>query len=210
MNLDFMPHRFAVGLFARRCRALTLIETLVTMSIFSLVVIAFIYAQMFGMRQDQLIQSKLGASDNSRRGFDEMANDIRAAKIWSVGNGSEGGFTPVPNGNPQVGNALEIYTTTDRNAYIRYYFDTDAGELYRVRSGEAVPTRIAQYLTNSMYFRAEDYRGNVQTTLNHKGVINVMLQFYQYQFPLTRVGTNFYYDYYGLQFRVTPHVPDGQ
>ena len=131
-------------------------------------------------------------------------------KIWNIGNGSAGSFTAITNGDPQIGNALEIYTTTNTSAYVRYYFDTNRGELYRYHSRDGTTKKIAEYLTNTMYFRAEDYRGNVQTTLSHKGVINVALQFYQYQYPLTQVGSSYYYDYYAMQFRITPHVPDGQ
>jgi prepilin-type N-terminal cleavage/methylation domain-containing protein len=210
MKSAFGSNQFPGTYAVRSRRAFTLVEMLVTMGLFTLVVVGLVYAQMFGMRQDQLIQSKLGASDHSRRGFDVMTEDIRAAKIWNIGNGSAGSFTAITNGDPQIGNALEIYTTTNTSAYVRYYFDTNRGELYRYHSRDGTTKKIAEYLTNTMYFRAEDYRGNVQTTLSHKGVINVALQFYQYQYPLTQVGSSYYYDYYAMQFRITPHVPDGQ
>ena len=90
-----------------------------------------------------------------------------------------------------------------------YYFDTNACKLWRWHSGSSVKKAITSYLTNTMYFKAETYTGATQTNLTHKGVINVMMQFCQYQYPITRIGPNYFYNYYQLGFRVTPHVPDG-
>jgi prepilin-type N-terminal cleavage/methylation domain-containing protein len=199
----------------RFSQAMTLVEMMVAMSIFGLAVIALVYTQMFAMRQNQLVNSKLGASDQSRRGFDVLARDIRSCKIWQVGNGTVAangtvsGFTPVPNGTAQQGTALKVHLTTDTNSYALYCFDTTRCQLRRVHTGETGSKLIAEHLTNSMYFRAENYRGAIQTDLTHKGVINVVMQFFQYQFPTTLVGPGCLYDYYKMEFRLTSHVPDG-
>lgn len=190
-------------------RAHTLVEMLVSVAVFSLVVLALVYSHLFGLRQHELVTSKLGASDQSRGSFDKLALDIRSAKLWNVGNGDASSFTPIPNGSAQQGNALQLHLTTDTSTYIRYFFDTQTQELRRIHSGDAQSVLIAEHLTNTMYFRAEDFRGNVQTDLSHKGVINVRLQFYQYQYPVTRVGPGNYYDFYKMEMKVTPHVPDG-
>ncbi len=121
---------------ALRVQALTLVEMMVTMSVFSLVVVGFIYAQLFGLQQDELVNSKLGASDQSRRGFDRLTTEVRSAKIWQVGNGSQTSFTSIPNGVNQQGTALQISLTTDTNSFIRYYFDTNNCQLCRVLSGD--------------------------------------------------------------------------
>jgi hypothetical protein len=59
---------------------------------------------------------------------------------------------------------------------------------------------------------AENYDGTVATNQgngrNYKGVIHVKLQFCQFQYPLTPVGTNGLYDYYKMEFRATPHLPE--
>lgn len=211
MNVFFTKSKSGVGMSANGQQAFTLVETMVTMSLFSLVVIAFVYAHMFGLKQDQLVQSKLGASDQSRRGFDLLANDVRAAKIWGICNGDQSGYTDIDNGTAQQGNALHVSLTTNTSVYILYYFDATGGALYRMHSPANSPTTvIAKNLTNVMYFRAENHRGDIQTNLTHKGVINVRLEYCQYQYPLTLVGTGYYYDYYKMEFRLTPHVPDGQ
>lgn len=194
---------------ARETRGLTLVEMMVTMAIFSMVVMGLISAHMFGMRQDQLVNSKLGASDESRRAFNQLAGDIRSAKMWRIGTGSEVAFIPTPNGQPQRGNALHLNLTTDTNAFIRYYFHPASGTLRRVQSGATGFSVTANYLTNTMLFQAEDYLGNLKTELTYKYVVRVIMEFYQYQYPLTKVGPGCYYDRYKMEFKVTPHCPDG-
>jgi prepilin-type N-terminal cleavage/methylation domain-containing protein len=189
-------------------RAFTLVEMVITAAIFSLVVLAMVYTQIFGLRQDELAQSKLGASDASRRGFDQLALDIHSAKTWSVGNMVASTYTALTNGALQTGTAIELCLSTNLNIYIRYYFVTNQGQLYRVHTNQT-PTLICKNLTNSLFFQAEDYKGVVQTTLSHKCIIHVMLQFAQYQYPQTIVGAGYFYDFYKMEFRLTPHVPDG-
>jgi len=194
---------------ARRLAGFTLPEMMVASAIFSLTVVGFVCCQLFGMRQDQWVNSKIGASDLARLSFDDMANRVRAAKIWQVGNGNLASFTGLPLGTNQRGNALKVSMTTDTNQYYLYYFDTNACKLYRGHSGATTTNCIAQYLTNTMYFQAQNYHGDNQTDLTHKGVIDVVMQFCQYQYPITQVGPGCLYDYYKLEMRLTPHVPDG-
>jgi len=54
-------------------------------------------------------------------------------------------------------------------------------------------------------FIAEDYLGNILSTLRYKYVIHVTLEFCQYQYPLTKVGAGYYYDDYKMEFRVASH-----
>lgn len=184
-------------------------EMMVTMGVFSLMVLGLVSAHIFGLKRDQLVQSKLGASEQSRRGFDLLTQDVRGAKKWRVGNGNGNSFSPIDNGSLQQGNALQLNLTTDTNKYIRYYFETANNQLCRMKTGETGFKVIAKDLTNTMYFTAENYLGATQTTLTYKGLVKVALQFRQYQYPLTKVGPGYYYDSYTLQFRLTPHAPDG-
>lgn len=188
---------------------------MITMGIFSLATVGLISLHLFGQRQDHLVQSKLGASDQSRRAFSQLAEEIRAAKIWSIGNGGFSDFTPIANGMAQQGNAVRLQLSTTASNYVVYYFDLAERALYRQHSGSPLPAPklIASGLTNltanSMSFRAENYRGITQTDLTHKGVISVLLEFAEYQYPITQVGPGQRYDYYKLEFKATPHVPDG-
>ena len=199
----------AAGSRARRQAGFTLAEGMVASAVFALTVIGFVYCQMFGMRQDQLVNSKIGAAEQARMGFNELANDVRAAKIWQIGNGNLTSFTGIPEEANQRGNALKLSLTTNTNLYYLYYFDTNACKLFRGHSGSTARQCVAQNLTNTMYFQAQDFQGNNQTELTHKGVINVMMEFCQYQYPITKIGPGCLYDYYKMELRLTPHAPDG-
>jgi prepilin-type N-terminal cleavage/methylation domain-containing protein len=65
--------RPASALRRRRARAFTLPEMMVAVSIFVFMVLGIIYTMLFGMRYDQLVCSKLGASDKSRISFDLLS-----------------------------------------------------------------------------------------------------------------------------------------
>lgn len=198
------------------CRGTTLIEMLTTMGIFGFAISAMLAAYIFGLKQDQLAQSKLGASDESRRSFERVSRDIRCANNHAVGNydPSTSTFTPIVNGTNQVGNALRIYLSATNSNCIIYYFVTNGAAgtwtLNRYHTGDSGPALIASHLQNSGTFSAEDYTGTVQTTMLDKDVIHFTLDFCEYQYPKTLVGANYYYDRYVMDFRATPHVPGGK
>jgi len=198
-------------------RGLTLIEMIITMAIFGFAMSAMLTAYIFGLKQDQLVQSKLGASDESRRSFERVSRDIRCANSHDVGNyvvGTNGGFTTIPNGPEQTGNALRINLLSTSDNCIIYYFVTNGAAgtwtLNRIHTGDAGPTVIASHLQNSGTFTAEDYQGVPQHSMLDRDVIHFTLDFCEYQYPLTKVGTNCHYDRYIMDFRATPHVPGGK
>jgi hypothetical protein len=188
---------------------MTLVETMIASSVFTLVIIGLVYTQIFCMRFDELASSKLGASESARRGFDLLTQDIRAAKIWRIGNLNGTNFNAISNTLQQVGSALQINYSSDTNSWVRYYFDTNACRLYRLTNGMTSARLIAESLTNAsgqgMSFRAENYLGSNTFDLQYKYVVVTTLEFCQYQYPLTRVGPGYYYDYYRMQFKVASH-----
>jgi Tfp pilus assembly protein PilW len=211
-------HSFRNKGFSAAEAGLTMVEMMVTMAIFVMLVMAFISANIFGMRYDQLVCSKLGASEQSRRSFEKLTSDIRASKIWRIGTGNQASFTSVSNASLMSGNALQLSLTTDTNVFIRYYFETNGpfttqpnGRLVRVTSsGEYMV--CAQCLTNasgtSMVFRAQNYLGTgVLNDYQYKYVIDALMEFYQYQFPRTSVGPGLYYDYYRIDLKAASHSP---
>src|ERR1017187_4965959 len=109
---------------ARRTRAFTVAEMMVSVFIFVFMVLGIIYVWMFAMRYDELVCSKLGASEKSRMSFDQLTGDIRTAKWWKIGNGTNNGtiitFTACGNQTNQIGNALKLCASGDTNstAYI--------------------------------------------------------------------------------------------
>jgi hypothetical protein len=209
--VTFPQTSFRSGIETRvsRVRALTLSELLVTVAVFSVVIVGVVELHLFGLHQNQIVESKLGASDQARISYSRLIEEIRAAKMWQIGNGSESGFTAIPNGTPQQGSALQLYPTASTNSFIRYYFDNGERQLRRVQSGVADSELTAEYLSNDTLFQAEDHRGSVKTDLSYKYVIRVRFEFFQYEYPRVYVGPGQFYDYYKLEFRVTPHCPDG-
>jgi type II secretory pathway pseudopilin PulG len=222
MILRFSSRVGARRKFPRAVRGTTLVEMLLTMGIFGFVVAGILAAFIFGLHQDQLVQSKLGASDESRRSFEKVARDIRSANSQQVGNydSSLGVFTPCINGTNMVGNAIRIYLLAANdgnpgNVNIIYYFNTNGASgtwtLNRIHTGDTAPTVIASHLQNSGTFTEEAYDGTPRTAVFDRNVIHFMLDFCEYQYPLTKVGTNgCYYDRYVMDFRATPHVPGGR
>lgn len=199
---------------SRRTQAFTVTEMMVAVSLFVFLALGVIYAMLFGMRYDQLVCSKLGASEKSRMSFDLVTGDIRSAKWWKIGNGDNTSFTACGNATNQVGNAIKLAATGDTNsaAYIVYYFDTSNCQLCRRSNNVATIQIIAQSLTNvsgnSMSFQAQKYDGSLAQDWQYKYMIVATMEFCQYQYPLTRVGPGYYYNYYRIQLKAASHCPN--
>ncbi len=182
-------------------------------SILVMVILALLSAHMIGLRENQLVQSKSGASDSSRKVITQLSADIRAAKMWAIGNlGSS--FVPDTSG-PVQGNALQLNSTTNGSVFTIYYFDlsdtnNSNGRLVRSNNTDRSSIVLASNLIDTLYFTAEDYRGVTQNygAQSYKNVIHTTLQYCQFQYPQTAVGTNGLYDYYRMDFRITPHLPE--
>jgi hypothetical protein len=164
------------------------------------------------------VESKAGASDSSRKALNQLPMDIRSAKRWAIGNLSGTTFSGLGDGAAQQGAALQLFPTTNFSTpYILYYFDlsdtnNSDGRLMRTVNTNWNPVVLASNLITSLYFTAEDYTGKTATNQGnstaYKNVIHTTLQFCQFQYPLTQVGSNWLYDYYKLDFRATPHLPE--
>jgi Tfp pilus assembly protein PilW len=207
-------HGNGAGAARQGARAFTLVELMISSFIFVLMVLAVIYAQIFGLRYDELTNSKLGADEQSRAAFNDLVYDIRTSKYWQVGNGSASSFAADTNAMSQSGNSIQLcanYSTAtngmiDTNGWIRYYFDTNNYFLCRMTNNGATNSSIVcSNLTNVMLFQGLNYNGSTQCDLAYKWVIATTLQFCEYQYPLTYVGANEYYNYYQIRFVIAPH-----
>ncbi len=195
----------------------TLIEMMFAVSMLIVVVMALMASHLLGLRQAQLVESKCGASDSTRRILQQLPTDIRSAKMWNIGSLSGTNFTANPNGTSQTGTALQLCQTTNGSIYTLYYFDlSDSNnsniKLWSTTSTNWNPVVLASNLINTTYFTAENYNGVIQTndgtSKSYKNVIHTTLQFCQFQYPLTQVGSNCLYDSYQMDFRATPHLPE--
>src|ERR1700722_2702963 len=202
-------------------QAMTLAEMMVSITIFMLLMGGFISVNLFGMRQDQLVNSAMGANDQARLNFNLMMDEIRACKNIQIGHGDYTSFVALTNG-PQQGESLQIIPSTNLGMFIYYWFDTNNNKLWRagITNGVTTTNIVAQYLTNqtsqwltnSMTFRAMDYTGTTNLTVdptnyNYNYGVNVVLQFAHNNFPMTMVGSNYLYNYYQLTYSAARRSP---
>jgi prepilin-type N-terminal cleavage/methylation domain-containing protein len=184
-------------------RAFTLSELMVTMAVFTILMAGLLASQLMGMRLRRVTDTKLSATANARRALNDIRNEVRTAKWLSVGTGNNSSFTVVPALSLQVGNALQIYATTNTNSFVRYYMDPSEEALMRVTSTNQTPQTIAGNITNQFVFAAEDFKGTVLTNNQNNRVIRMVLEFYQKQYALAQAPQGGMYDYYRVQTRIT-------
>lgn len=182
-------------------RAFTLAEVLVAMAIFTLLVGAVVTTQIMGLKLYRISETKLMGTAEGRAALNAARDEIRMGKILAVGNGDAVTFVPIADHQPQIGNALQIHPGTNRNVFVRYFLDADATALKRLGDGEV--RVVANFITNQLVFSAEDFAGNVLTNNQNNRVIRMLLEFYQWEYPIATVGAGGMYDYYRLQTRVT-------
>jgi Tfp pilus assembly protein PilV len=184
----------------------TLGEMMVTVGIFSIVVLAMLFVQIFGLRVYQLSSTKLIATTEGRQVMDKIRDPIRSANTVAVGFYTNS-FTPIPSGS-QIGNAILISLLTNSvvtNNYIIFYQFAASNQLCCVTSSNNVPTVVANYVTNNLCFQTEDCFGNVLSSPNQNNpVIRVDLGFIQLEF--TGGNSVSAYDFYHLQTRITPRI----
>jgi prepilin-type N-terminal cleavage/methylation domain-containing protein len=187
----------------RRIRAFTLSELMVTMAVFTILMAGLMASHLMGLRMRKTTDTKLSATANARRALNDIRNEVRTAKMLSVGTGTKSTFTAVPTLSQQVGNALQIYATTNSNIFVRYYMDASEEALMRVTSSDTTPRQVAGNITNQLVFAAEDFKGNVLTNNQNNRVIRMMLEFYQKEYTLAKGPDRGVYDYYRVQTRIT-------
>ncbi len=212
----------------RGLAAMTLVEIMTTSSLFALIIGGTIAVNLFGLRQDELVNSKLGASDQARVNFNLMLDEIRCGKNVQIGTGWNTNFAAITNGLQQ-GDTIQIIPSTNTGVYIYYYFQTNtptnSSWLVRVFATptNSTTTVVAQcitnvtspFMTNALMFQAIAYNGTNFAVLTndptvystHNYLVNILMQFYQFQYPLTMVGSNYLYDYYQLNLQAARRAP---
>jgi hypothetical protein len=223
---------------ARNARGMTLVEMMTTTALFTMMVAGLVAVNMFGLKQDEFLNSQIGASDQSRMQFNLMLEEIRSAKNVQIGGGWDTNFMPITNGLQQ-GDTIQILPSTNLGFCIYYFFETNTvanplsngNWLVRVavatdtngvvtRTRNTVCTCIAnttnQWMTNALNFSALSLVGTNWTLMSldptnnaapPNYIVTCLLQFYQYQYPLTYVGTNCLYDYYQINLQAARRAP---
>jgi hypothetical protein len=193
----------------RSVSAMTLIETMTTLWIFVVVLLGMVYVFIFGQRYDELVNSKIGATDLARLAGQKILRDVHGCKGVQIGTNYGGtNFVPVPSGSNQIGTALQLtYNTNWTTNIIEYYYDVTNQCLDRATQGVSGFVTLANYITNTFAFTAENHTGTILTSetnmTDNEAVIDVFMEFYQYQYPLTVIGSNYLFDYYKLEFDAT-------
>lgn len=207
----------------RRRSGYTLVEMLIAVGIYCGIMIGIVVAlQIFALRIFTLAATKLVATQSAEKAMDQLRDDIRQAKLLQVGQtDNSGNFTPINVTNGAVGNALQIFQTTNLTApYSLYWLQTNtvahmsSNVLYYVSvSTNAITNTVnlACYITNMDVFSAESWdnwpTGTITPVTNNvynNQVYSIKLQFYQWEYPIAFVGGVGYntYDYYQLHTRV--------
>lgn len=179
----------------------TLPEVMVVAAIFSLLIIATISSQIFGLKMYRISESKMTTTAGARKILDRIQGEIRSGKLLYVGTGDSYSFNYVSNNAPHIGNALRICPTTDTNIFVCYYVDAN-NCLNRMESSSSNVVTIATHVTNQVVFQAEDFQGNVLTNYDKNRVIRLTLQFYQRDYASGKSVGSGLYDYYQLQTRI--------
>jgi prepilin-type N-terminal cleavage/methylation domain-containing protein len=157
----------------------TLPEILIAMTVFMLVVAGVVYANLFGLKMFQINQGKLMEVEWSRSTFGKITDEVHTCNNVLIGNGTNGGYTGLLDGEAQQGSSLLIYPTTDTNTYIFYYFNPSDQTFRRTTQVPDSTVILAESVTNSIIFSAQDFSGNVLTNKENNRVIHLKLEFVQ-------------------------------
>jgi len=201
----------------RNSIAFTFVETMISAWIFSIIVItAMVALQIFALRTYTLAATKLTATAGGRKAMDQIRDAIREGRVVNVGNCNNNPttYTNIPSPLSQIGNSLIVYATTNTNNYVIFYLDSSTAtnylKQYNHLSNSTNTQTLASYITNQNIFAYENYATNVQTNANNaienRQVIRVVMQFYQWEYPIAVISSNIAanaYDYYQLRTRVT-------
>jgi hypothetical protein len=210
-----------IAQFAQRRAGGTLIEIMFAVTIMTMLIIGIMSAHLLGLREDQWVESKAGASDSSRKVLQQLPRDIKSSKTWFIGNMTSGTNFVIATNSAQ-GTALQLFESTNGSRYILYYFDlsnSNNNDVHLMRNATntvwspvLLASNLVDWLGAGYTFKVEDFNGNMATNAGtskgYKQVIHTMLQYCLFQYPLTPVGTNGIYDYYKIEFRATPHLPE--
>jgi prepilin-type N-terminal cleavage/methylation domain-containing protein len=187
MKLQIPSSCLSRGGSPKRNRGFTLPEILIALTIFVLLVAGIISANLFGLSMFQVNQTKLNATDWSRRTFGKITDEIRSCNSVLVGNVTTNDeFVGLLDGEPQEGSAILIYPTTNTSSYITYFVKSSDDTFRRAEyspNGTNIFT-LADSVTNVIIFTAESLNlnnGNFQELTNggNNRVIHLTLDIYQ-------------------------------
>jgi len=162
-------------------KGFTLAEILVAMAVFMLMLAGILAANLFGLRMFQVNQTKLNITTWSRQTVEKMATEVHSCNRVLVCSITNGLFAGLLNGETQQGPALMIYPSTNDYTYF-VYFVNSADQTFRQTVATTTATNtviLADSVTNTIPFTAQDFSGKVLTNNLNNRVIHFTLEFYQ-------------------------------
>jgi hypothetical protein len=172
---------FQRGLLRRTGRSggFTLAELLVAITVFVFVVGGVVFANLYGLSMFRITETTLSATDDTRQLIGRLANEVRSCRSTWVGRVNNGVFEAALDGEVQQGGALLIQPTTNSANYILYFVNAADQTFRRTTSSPGSAVIVAESLTNTIVFRAQDHLGHVLTNNQNNRVIHLDLEFYQ-------------------------------
>jgi prepilin-type N-terminal cleavage/methylation domain-containing protein len=162
-----------------RGRGFTLAELLISITVFTLLVGGIVFAHLYGLSMFHITETTLNATDAARKVIGKMTDEIRTCNTAWVGNVKNGVFEAVLDGETQEGAGLLIHPTTNNTSFVLYFVNPSDQTFRRTTSTPGSAIIVAESVTNSLVFRAQDHLGNVLTNNQNNRVIHVNLEFYQ-------------------------------
>jgi prepilin-type N-terminal cleavage/methylation domain-containing protein len=167
------------GRLAMPDEGFTLPEILIAMTVFLLVVGGIISANLFGLRMFQITETKLNVTKWSRETIEKITGEVHACNSLSILTvDTNGNFVGLLDGETQRGNALQIYPTVNTSNYIIYFVNL-ADQTFRRTDQSSNTVILADSVTNTLAFSAQDLSGNMLTNSQNNQVIHLTLEFHQ-------------------------------
>ena len=192
--------------------AFSLIEFSLVSAITVFMLAGVVYTHIMGQNLHRWSMSKVGSNDHSREALARLQGEIRAAKSVEIGYYTNGSFHLPRLGKPQVGQTIRVFPSTNANLYVQYRLwpinnNYVLKRAERFRNGSFEIRTVGTHLTNNpAMFALEDFRGNHLTEPSANAIVAVTLDFRQYQYPITKVGRDYYHDYYRVQTRIAKRM----
>jgi type II secretory pathway pseudopilin PulG len=154
----------------------TLPELLIAIGVFAFLVIGIVFANLYGLSMFQITETTLNATDDARKAVGKMTDEIRICSGAWIGNVNNHTNDTLLDGEIQQGTSLLISNGAN---YVMYFVNPTDKSFRRTTSTPDSAVVLAEYVTNTVVFSAQDYRGNVLTNNQNNRVIHLNLEFYQ-------------------------------
>jgi hypothetical protein len=178
--------------------AFTIPELLLSLSIFLVCVVGIVSLQILGLKMNAISASKLKSTASSLKTLNLVRDQVLEANSVLVGNGDSNSFRVTGT----IGNALQVYPTTNSSNYLRFYLSTDDNTLYELNNSNSAVMAIAPNITNESVFQTVDFQGNTSSSSREHYAIKMTLQFSQLDYKVPKKTR----EYYTLETEMTPRT----